>query len=827
MKSLTVALAVLGVAMPVYADTKTLTVTPPQNGSIEVRQFESTTAHNCGNNPATGGTDCMTTFGAGVAITAVAKPDPGYAFYRWTGACAGIAGTAVSIGSTCQMALSSDLTIGAYFSPLKTINVMATGKGTVKIVDPPSDTNCDAGCKPQFPYIPSAPQTVTFEATPATTDLIMEAHGCTFDQTTNRCTVTVGVNQANVSFAFRKPKFTVHFTGAGSVTAAFKTPVVASGVADMYSWLAIAGFGDCAKLATNNGAVCTCSATDPGAVTECSGEYERGASMLAFHVSPARDSTGTYATSVLGSYQSTITENCAVFWYDGNTGRDLPGTGPQCKATSAKGNTAQDQYVNVQFQSSAHLNLSFASDTGYGEIDGNGLECSSKQGGSARAKCGNDFVAGTPITLTTMGYSTGDGSYSNYAWTGACANVDPRQPCTFNINAFTTVGADFRKSVTVTVKPPANGRITGTLAMTKGVNGAPYSLSQTIDCGQMIAAPSRLVSLTQCSATGFAGAATLTLSAAPVDAFTFPGFNGDLCTGSVCSGVTVTASHTVGVVGDAFTGAQYFTGARQTNDCGTIIVQGTSGRQLICLGDCVGAFASGERVTVTGQTDDWCAFLDWTTPLGDCANGKQTCTVAMDGPKTIKGQFGVRRGGDYEHVMDVAVADRTSPCPTGMVRTQLDMNFGVLESQAQMSLCVRKGGLRKYALSGLTVHRTTRDTMARACGSGVPVAMDLPPYSNGLDPFERVWLCASYGGSFAVDDIAFDTYNAVAIPIEGGICSPSDDHRYYSVKWDVGSEFHYQDKTDYRNAADMNKYRGHMFVYLCTYQPTRSPNLGY
>ena len=102
------------------------------------------------------GTRCTAGFAAGTAVNVIARPDPGFRFAGWTGACSGT--------STCDLAMNANKAVQASFAAIApgqhTLTVHDYGEGTITSL--PSGINCGNACSAAF----AAGTEVVLSATP-------------------------------------------------------------------------------------------------------------------------------------------------------------------------------------------------------------------------------------------------------------------------------------------------------------------------------------------------------------------------------------------------------------------------------------------------------------------------------------------------------------------------------------------------------------------------------------------------------------------------------------------------------------------------------------
>lgn len=103
------------------------------------------------------GTRCIAAFPAGTIVNVIARPDPGFVFTGWTGACTGT--------NTCDVTMNSSQTVQATFAPVApgqfALTVHDYGNGT--IVSTPFGIQCGIVCSAVY----AAGTPVTLTASPA------------------------------------------------------------------------------------------------------------------------------------------------------------------------------------------------------------------------------------------------------------------------------------------------------------------------------------------------------------------------------------------------------------------------------------------------------------------------------------------------------------------------------------------------------------------------------------------------------------------------------------------------------------------------------------
>ena len=120
----------------------------------------------------------------------------------------------------------------------------------------------------------------------------------------------------------------------------------------------------------------------------------------------------------------------------------------------------------------------------------------------------------------------------------------------------------------------------------------------------------------------------MTLTARPNGGFSFLGWGGS------CGGTGTTCTLTMN--GDKNVSARFGARPRLTVqvDASDGSVTGPGG--INCPGTCTATYNPGQRITLTEHTTD--TFLGWG---GACSGTAPTCTLTMNGDKTVSADFGI------------------------------------------------------------------------------------------------------------------------------------------------------------------------------------------
>ncbi|MEK6868453.1 MAG: hypothetical protein AABX98_06535, partial [Nanoarchaeota archaeon] len=169
------------------AITYKITVSPPTSGKVESTSVYAAAG---GNVPdaytiscTSAGTKCSETYTKGTQVRLTATSDSGATFLAWTGACAS------QTSRTCELTLTSDVTVGATFTTKKMVYVYASPQGTGggRVSSSPSGINTGNA---QYGINFEEGSTVIFTAIPYSGSALTSWSGCTFSSG-NTCTVSV------------------------------------------------------------------------------------------------------------------------------------------------------------------------------------------------------------------------------------------------------------------------------------------------------------------------------------------------------------------------------------------------------------------------------------------------------------------------------------------------------------------------------------------------------------------------------------------------------------------------------------------------------------
>jgi hypothetical protein len=219
-----------------------------------------------------------------------------------------------------------------------------------------------------------------------------------------------------------------------------------------------------------------------------------------------------------------------------------------------------------------------------GTVSGGGISCP--------GTCSATFNPGQSVTLT----ATPAGSFIFLGWGGACGGTGTT--CTLTMNGDKTVSASFGAPPRLTVQPPSNGTVSG-----GGIN-CPGTCTATFRPGQSV-----------------------TLTARANSGFSFLGWGGS------CGGTGTTCTLTMN--GDKNVSARF--GARPKLTVEEPNGGRVTGQGINCPGTCTATYNPGQRITLTARPDAGLVFIGWG---GACTGSGTTCTLTMNGDKTVNADFG-------------------------------------------------------------------------------------------------------------------------------------------------------------------------------------------
>lgn len=564
------------------------------------------------------GADCEHSYGNGTGVTLTATPDPGATFTGWGGACTGT--------GPCMVTMDAPKAVTAAFSAqTQRLTVTRSGPGTV--ASDPAGIYCGAACDARFP----SGATVTLTPLPDPGFTFLEwSEACTGSEA---CTVVMNADRAvHATFG---ATLTVARSGDGSGAVTSDPTGISCGLA--CTMVATPGTTVTLTAAPDVGSVFggwqgACTGTGPCVITLNAARVVTASFTLAARaLTVTKSGSGTgRVTSAPGGIDcgADCTENYPVrtvvtltatadagSLFAGWTSGGCSGTNP-CTVTMDAARS-----VNAVFGVPRTVSVSRAG-------AGTGSVVSAPGGIDCGVDCTEDFGEGTAVLLTAtpMSGSTFD------RWTaGPCLNSISAS-CGFTlVSAAVTATAAFEPPIALTVST-TNGRVTSTPA--------------GIDCG------------TDCSE-AYARGRSVSLFASPAAGYYFIGWSG-ACSGTGSCSLTMDADKAV-----TASFAPLMTLQITVAGGGFVFVSSPAGR--FCSEDCAIQYVPGTVVTLSaGSGDPDVTFVRWS---GLCAGA--TCTVTMDGPRSVTATFAwqltLRRAGSGTGTIsgDLKACDKfTSPSCT-------------------------------------------------------------------------------------------------------------------------------------------------------------------
>jgi len=545
------------------------------------------------------GSACSATLTTGTTVILTATAISGSIFTGWGGDCAGVE-------LTCALTVDQAHTATATFAPAKRLTLTPAGTGGGSVVSAPAGIDCGLTCTITF----AVGTPVTLTATPDANSTFQgwsgsSAAGCAGIAP---CTVTMSA-QRNLTATFAPILHQVGVSragdGSGSVTSdvgGIDCGTVCGTTLQQATNLTLTATATPGSVFTGWGGDCA------GSVSSCSltldGDRAATATfktLYALGVSPAGTGGGTIASGDGGIDCGTT---CSHAYASGTTvtltatpdaGSRFDGWGGACAGTGSCA-VALDQARTVSASFSAVLHRLTVTRAG----NGTGTVSSSPTAITCGATCAADIRQASAISLT----ATPDLGSTFTGWSGDCAGTGT---CDLSMDGPHAVTATFVPSYQLTVtRGGTGGGIVG--------DGDPNGIACGATCSK-----------------GYVQGTVVTLTAEPDAGSIFGGWSG-ACAGAnpVClvtmggdraaaaSFLPVFHTLTVGRSGD---GVGAVTGAGGAIDCGTT-----------CSADLRRATAA----TLTATAGAGSIFLGWS---GACAGTLATCTVSIDGNRSVTALF--------------------------------------------------------------------------------------------------------------------------------------------------------------------------------------------
>ena len=599
--------------------------------------------------------DCEYSYDHDSQVTLLATPINGYEVSEWTGACAGIT------ANTCILTLddltSDTTTVDVNVVPqLKTLSVSNTA-GAPAVYDnglTPLEVDCGVDCSGQFNYGSTASIIAPLN------DSQWRFTGWSGCDTTSgnqgyTCNILMDGDKAISASYVRRYQLTVTSTYA-SGTATTNISTSPAGIDE------IVGLGSPTKTAwfDENEAVTVTVTPLPGNVYvfggDCSGT--NCVTTLSSNRSVTVDITaGQFDITVIkaGSGSGVVSSdygaiNCGATCVETYVNNSLitltaaPSAGSvvsswagvSCEVGSNLPNQCQvlagpaDKIVTVTFVQAYPLSVS-KSGTGDGVV-------SSADGGiNCNSDCGEDYAAGTQVTLS----ANPNGGNLFIGWSGSsCSGTGT---CVVTMDAAKTVNAEFDILRYLSLDIEGTGIVT--LSPAGEINGLDTCNTNTgSHCED-----------------GYTDGTSVTLSAVVPAGQVFVRWTG------ACSAAGTASSCTI-----AMTGLKSVTAEFDINGPTLTVTApvggGTVSSQPVgidCLYDCRKNFQTGASVVLTAHANSNRALTDW--GIGECPDPATSCTVIMNFPKTVSPIFSLDSDAD-------GIADVNDNCPGDANADQADSN---------------------------------------------------------------------------------------------------------------------------------------------------------
>ncbi|MCG3116855.1 MAG: PA14 domain-containing protein [Candidatus Manganitrophus sp. SA1] len=567
---------------------KTFALTANKTGTGTGTVASSPAGINCG-------ADCNASYNAGSQVTLTASPNTDSLFTGWSGACSGTA--------ACVVTIDAAKTATAAFTLKPVLTVTKTGSGTV--TSDPAGISCGTDCSQSFGNFTTQ---VTLTAAPDANFDFTGWSGCNSNNGTS-CSVTMSQSKSvTATFTLKTFGLNVAKTGTGTGTVTSNPAGINCGTVCNQSY-------DSGTQVTLTAAPAT-NSTFTGWSGACS-----GAGNCIVTIDAAKNVTATFALrtftlSVTTSGNGTVASNpagiscgaggaCSATFNIGvqvtltatpDTQATFTGWGGNaCSGSQATCTVTMDAAKSVSANFGVRTFDLTVTKTG----SGSGTVSSSPAGITCGATCSFSFNSGATVTLIAS--PSADANFTG--WSGACTGTGN---CVVTMDAAKSVTAGFTlKTFALSVVKEG----TGTGTVTSDPSG--------IDCGAT------------CSFSFNIGS-TVTLTAAPTGNSTFTGWSG-ACAGTGNCVVTTDAARSVTAT---FTAPPTFT--LTVNRTGNGLVTSTPGG-IDCGTTCTsGPLSPGTRITLTVVPAAGAPFQNWG---GDCSGTQTTCTLTLDGDKTVSANF--------------------------------------------------------------------------------------------------------------------------------------------------------------------------------------------
>ena len=152
------------------------------------------------------GSTCTAAYARGSSVTLYATPNSGNVFSGWSGGCSGM-------GTTCNVAMNTNITVTATFTPSYNLSIMKSGTGSGTVSSSPSGINCGSTCTAAY----AGGSSVTLYATPNSGNVFSGwSGGCSGMGTT--CNVAMNTNTTVTATFTRMCNLSIVKSGSGTVS---------------------------------------------------------------------------------------------------------------------------------------------------------------------------------------------------------------------------------------------------------------------------------------------------------------------------------------------------------------------------------------------------------------------------------------------------------------------------------------------------------------------------------------------------------------------------------------------------------------------------------
>ena len=297
--------------------------------------------------------------------------------------------------------------------------------------------------------------------------------------------------------------------------------------------------------------------------------------------------------------------------------------------------------------------------------------------GEEAEECEAEYFEGTELTLVPEP-EAGSEFTGFSAGTGSATGCTGTSPCTFTLNANSSVTATFELEAppapTVTSVAPNKGTTAGGTAVT--ITGTNLTGATEVKFGSTAAASFEVKSATQIKATSPAHAA-----------------------GQVDITVTTPGGTSATGAGDKFT---FETPVVVTHTL-TIVKAGSGSGTVTCDGGaCASSYPEGTKITLAASADSGSTFLGWS---GGGCSGTGDCVITLNADTTVNATFdkqpgGGGGGGGGTPPAGVVSAAPTAPVSGGKAALKLSCSGGPCSGSLTLTAKVKQGKKTKNLTIG-------------------------------------------------------------------------------------------------------------------------------